>query len=379
MDWFVGVLEGDFNEDPSTSQIIVGAVIGAIPVVSQGMSIRDVIANICKLTKKSDDTWLWVALVLALLPFIPFVGGPLKGALSMMLKALRKGGKYADEALETMLAVIRGAGKGDPVRFLKNLPWEDYTQQVLKHFNDIVMAMRHSLRDVYQNWVIRRIASEAWLQRLKFIDAELERLMQLGADQIPKAMRTLRNEVDTLLAKAKPEIAKGQSGAQTVIKNSERPLLRVQYEVRDKMLHDDVAKLRGAGKSDKEIAEFAVQARKDLQAATRAESDPQLLKVIQGDRNELKYGHPDGPQMTRNEQTGMWDYKESKFNINTKKIERVTRSKTDKEVTEGALRSGGDDIPWDKTLEYTRAKDAGNLEKSERILKEIDRIVNNGK
>jgi hypothetical protein len=44
-------------------------------------------------------------------------------------------------------------------------------------------------------------------------------------------------------------------------------------------------------------------------------------------------------------------------------------------VTESALKTGGDDIPWDKTLEYTRAKNEGKAAEAKRILEEIKKAM----
>jgi len=53
----------------------------------------------------------------------------------------------------------------------------------------------------------------------------------------------------------------------------------------------------------------------------------------------------------------------------------TSRSKSHEEVTESALKTGGDDIPWDKTLEYTRAKNEGKAAEAKRILEEIKKAM----
>jgi len=375
LDWLAGVLQGDFNEDPSTSQIIVGGIISAIPIVGEVVDIRDIIANICKLCKKPDDPWAWLFLVVSILALIPVVGGVLKGVMGLLVRAMRKGGAYADDALQGMLALLRGAGKGDPVKFLKNLPWDSYGQQVLKHFKEIMRAIQHGLRNVYQNWLFKKVASNGLLAKLKLVDAEVGKLIAKGEIEIPKAMRTLRQEVDKLLERAAPEVAHGQPGGRTVIKNSERPVQRVQYEVRDRMLREDVDAMRRAGKSEHEIAEHAIKQRQQLQREVRENMDPDLRNVIVGDRNAVRYGHPDGPQLKYNKTTDRWEYPEYSIDPDTKRRVVKTKSKSHAEVTESAMLPGGDDIPWDKTLEYTRAKKAKNEAEAKRILEEIKKIL----
>jgi hypothetical protein len=373
IDWFIGVVEGDFNEDPSASQIIVGALITAIPFVGGVVNIRDFIANVCKVCKKPDDTWAWVALAVVLLAFIPGVGGVLKGAFGIILKPLRKGGKHAQEALEAMLAVMRGAGFGDPVKYLKALPWADLSSQATKHFNNLLDALLHALSELRQRWLFKTLVPENTLARLEQVHAEILKLKAMGNDQIPKAFKTLRAQVDELLSHAKPEAAKAQSGTQTVIKHSERPLLRVEYELRDAMMKKEVAAMKAAGKTEAEIADYAVQERKNIQVSIREKMDPDLAYVIVGKRNKALYNHPDGPQLKRNAQTGQWEYE--KYDVNLKKY--VKRSKTDAQVIEDAAKAGGDPIPWDKVLEYTRAKTAGDEALAKRLLAIIDETVMN--
>jgi hypothetical protein len=375
MDWFIGLVEGDFNEDPSASQIIVGALITAIPFVGGVVNIRDFIANVCKVCKKPDDTWAWVALAVVLLAFIPGVGGVLKGAFGIILKPLRKGGKHAQEALESMLAVMRGAGFGDPVKYLKALPWSDFSAQATKHFNGLMDALLHALAELRQRWLFKKLVPADVVARLEQVHLEILKLKSMGNDQIPKAFKTLRAQVDELLSHAKPETAKVQSGTQTVIKHSERPLLRAEYEVRDALLKKDVDAMKAAGKSEHEIAQHAVQARQKLQTDIRAQSDKDLMDVIAVKRNTGIYAHPDGPNYKYNGQTGKWDYQQKDDLLD----KFVTRSKTDAEVTASAMKSGGDEIPWDKVLEYNRAKVAGDETTAKRLLQAIDTAVNSRK
>lgn len=375
LDWLAGVLQGDFHEDPSTSQIIVGGIVSAIPIVGEVVDIRDIVANICKLCKKPDDPWGWLFLVVSILALIPVVGGVLKGVLGLLVRAMRKGEAPSDKTLEAMLAIVRGAGKGDPVRFLRTLPWDRYSQEVLRHFKEIMQAIQHGLRNVHQNWLVRRMASEDTMARLKLVDTEVGRLMARGEIEIPKAMRVLRQEVDKLLSRARPEVAKGQAGAQTVIKHSERPLQRVQYEARDRLMREQVDQMRRAGKSEKEIAEYAMQGRQQLQREAREKMDPELRKVIVDSRNTKASNHPDGPQFTYNKTTDQWDYQKRVFDEESGASKTIIHSKSHQEVTESALKTGGDDIPWDKTLEYTRAKHAGQEAKAKRILEDIKKAM----
>lgn len=370
LDWFIGLIQGDFNEDPSASQIIVGAVITAIPGVGTVWDLRDILANILKLSKDPNDSWGWIFLVIALIGLIPVFGGILKGAFGIAMRAVRKGTKPALEALEPMLAAVRGAGYGDPVKYLKTLNWDNLATQVSQRFDEILEMLLHGISEVRHRWLFKTLAPQALLEKLDLVHREVLKLKAAGKDQIPKAMKTLRDKVDELLTHARPENANGKPGATTVIKHSERPLLRVEYEVRDALLKKDVEAMKAAGKTEHEIAEYAVKARQKLQKEIREQTAPEIMEEITA-RNKIKYKNPDGPDYKYNPKTGKWDYLE----YDKKSREYKTRSKTDEEVTASATRSGGDDFPWDKVLEFNRAKSRGDEEAAARLLEAIKKSM----
>ncbi|MFC5462538.1 hypothetical protein [Massilia niabensis] len=81
--WFWEAIEGDFNENRSTSQILIDAGISMIPLVDQVCDLRDLIANCRKLSKDQTDLWNWVALVLTLIGLFPALGSLVKGVLKI--------------------------------------------------------------------------------------------------------------------------------------------------------------------------------------------------------------------------------------------------------------------------------------------------------
>lgn len=86
--WFWEAVEGDFNDDRSTAQILVDAGISMIPLVDQVCDLRDLIANCRKLTKDHTDIWNWVGLVLTLIGLFPSLGSLVKGVLKIVFLAL---------------------------------------------------------------------------------------------------------------------------------------------------------------------------------------------------------------------------------------------------------------------------------------------------
>jgi hypothetical protein len=106
-EWFWQAVQGDFNEDRSTGQIVVDAAISMIPLVDQVCDVRDLIANCRKLYEDDSDSWSWVALVLTLIGLVPFVGSLVKGVLKVFFAFVRRaGGAAVARAVEAAMTWV---------------------------------------------------------------------------------------------------------------------------------------------------------------------------------------------------------------------------------------------------------------------------------
>lgn len=89
-EWLWETLQGDFNEQQTTGQIVTGTVISMIPLVDQICDVRDLIAN-CKKIKENDaEVWPWVCLGLTLVGCFPTLGSLVKGSAKVMFLSMRK-------------------------------------------------------------------------------------------------------------------------------------------------------------------------------------------------------------------------------------------------------------------------------------------------
>ena len=95
-----GALQGEFNEDPTGTQILIDMGINFIPGVGQVCDARDIAACLKKLVieKRVDEIMIWVTLLLTAIGCVPYAGDVikagckaiLKGADDVVLKILRK-------------------------------------------------------------------------------------------------------------------------------------------------------------------------------------------------------------------------------------------------------------------------------------------------
>ncbi|WP_082491296.1 hypothetical protein [Duganella sp. Leaf126] len=110
--WFWEAIQGDFNEDRSTGQLMIDAAISMIPLVDQICDIRDLIANCKKINNDRSDTWAWVALALTLIGLFPFLGSLVKGVLKIFFAFVRRMGgaatiKAVDLAMTWVITFLR--------------------------------------------------------------------------------------------------------------------------------------------------------------------------------------------------------------------------------------------------------------------------------
>ena len=93
-------MQGEFNEDPTGTQILIDMGINFIPGVGQVCDARDIAACLKKLVieKRVDEIMIWVTLLLTAIGCVPYAGDVikagckaiLKGADDVVLKILRK-------------------------------------------------------------------------------------------------------------------------------------------------------------------------------------------------------------------------------------------------------------------------------------------------
>ncbi|MFE8045769.1 hypothetical protein [Brenneria goodwinii] len=115
--WIWETIQGDFNDNQTTGQVVTGTVISMIPFVDQICDVRDLVANCRKINEDSDNTAAWVALALTLIGCIPVLGSFVKGAFKVMFLYLRK--RVLDAAGKVMSSQLVNQAVDGAIKRLK--------------------------------------------------------------------------------------------------------------------------------------------------------------------------------------------------------------------------------------------------------------------
>lgn len=148
--WLWGALKGDFNKDPSISQIIVSGVISLIPVADQVSDVRDLIANLITLSEEKDRTTEnYMALALTGVGIIPEIGS----AIKTVVKVARGKGATKDLLIKSMEQIeavftfikIKCPWNKAPETWLRSKPWQKIATQT---FNTLKININRILAAV---------------------------------------------------------------------------------------------------------------------------------------------------------------------------------------------------------------------------------------
>jgi hypothetical protein len=232
-DWLWGMVRGAFNEKQTTSQIIVDAVIGMIPVVGDVTAVRDLIAvsiGMSQSEHKRNDKMQWVLLVVLLFALIPVFGGVIKGVGRLLLK-LGAEAAHNHVVIEEIVRFLNRVGHGNQMKWFKELDFTKYQSQIIGKFNALMDKLIEAMRAIQHKlgWFIPKSMADAihaWIARFQYLKA-------MGDKMIPEAIKDL----NLRLKKVQQAIYKGElhtasAGTKTTTRETEGRLLEHSSHVR---------------------------------------------------------------------------------------------------------------------------------------------------
>lgn len=252
--WLWGMLQGDFNKNPSMSQLIVGGLISLIPVVDQVCDVRDLIANSITLSdEKSRNTENYMALALTSIGVIPEVGSAIKSVVQ-----LRKAKDFSKiklfktmEHYEEVLSKFKVNcpwGKA-PEAWLRSKPWKAMATRAYNalknNINRILTVINECLKKfngALRNALVRFQATlNHILKTIKqYIDKlcdEVERAMASILPQPPLAMAGVGNTGKHNTPTGRYEANVG-SGKKTEVTNKQKKEVPEKEKPKDKDINN---------------------------------------------------------------------------------------------------------------------------------------------
>lgn len=155
--WIWGVLLGDCNEEPTTSQIIAGTLVTLLPVVDQIGDIRDISCNLWNLGKfyaeggqdGGQEFDYWLNLTLSAVGCIPEVGTAVKGVFKILYKFAKHLGDKLNlkRVFDFTKNAWNDAVRGNFVRWLEELPGklDGYAATVISHLRNTLEKLKGAL------------------------------------------------------------------------------------------------------------------------------------------------------------------------------------------------------------------------------------------
>lgn len=193
--WVWGAVKGGFNEKQTIGQVTLDAVISMFPIAGEVTAARDVTACCIRLSEypeKREEALEWVMLILPLLALAPLFGGALKGVGKLLLMV----GKNVDEdkkILEAIIALLNKVGRGDAVRFLKELDFTTYGKPIIEGVNDTCKRIKDAL--TYAQKKMGGALPQKVIDRFNWLREQLDAIQNLAAKMAPQALKDLNNRL----------------------------------------------------------------------------------------------------------------------------------------------------------------------------------------
>ena len=221
--WLWQALQGDFNEHPTTGQVVVDTAISMIPGVDQVCDARDLIANCRKVDANPYSIAAWFCLGLALIGCFPELGSLSKGCVKVMLLSARrqhwlamgKGGTYSHIVDKMVVGLEEHLARPMVRKTLHKLnianPYHYLAEQLSKltaqlDARALVRVMTRSLNGLERPFsFLRRCLPNGMLQPLEAVWQLLVRTRDRAYQGLSHALKPLHEILEQLINRLRVE------------------------------------------------------------------------------------------------------------------------------------------------------------------------------
>jgi hypothetical protein len=220
--WLWEAIEGDFNENRSTKQLLVDAGLSMIPLVDQICDVRDLIANCRKLTKEPGEVSGWIALALTLIGLFPTLGSLVKGVLKIFFGFVRRtGGRAAHQAIDAAMSwVISFLRRKNTQKHLKSLKVDNCFKWLASEISQVRSLINTTeLLAAFDRAVsvVKELATKVEFvpvlgEKAKNCAAEIQKVRSLADAKLGEALRPVQNCLDTIVQRLEREALEERHG-----------------------------------------------------------------------------------------------------------------------------------------------------------------------
>lgn len=213
--WLWEALQGDFNENRTTGQIVFDTAISIIPGVDQVCDVRDIVANCKQINQDRSNTWAWVALGLTLIGLFPSLGSLVKGVLKIFFLFVRRtGGTAMSNAVDAAMTwVITFLRKREVQKYWKGKRWDRLFHELAKGMKTArAQVNAGQLRKAFDRGIALMNNLLSYVRHVPFVGSRAEALVKQVRDvrdvfdqHIGKAIKPLQDAMDLIIRRLEVE------------------------------------------------------------------------------------------------------------------------------------------------------------------------------
>jgi hypothetical protein len=196
LQWVWGVLQGDFNEDPSLSQIVVRTLITLIPGADQIADVQDLVAALYKLAwqKRYNEGGPWFDLFITGIGLVPTLGSALKGIVQL----LKRGANTVDLGTFRRILDASGLNLEELVRNFSRYNDEaaELTQRIVENLASKATELANTLRPHLLLDPTNQL--KPFIARLEELSRSLEEVHGLIRDKFREVAEEIQQVLDEI-------------------------------------------------------------------------------------------------------------------------------------------------------------------------------------
>lgn len=135
----LGALAGEFNNDPTVTEIVIDGIISLVPILDQIADGRDVAAHLYFMIAKGEyqKVWRWIGLAFSLIGCVPELGTAIKSASKLLFKVTAKALPDLKELLQ-LIGKILPNGSVSSFKSFMSQNWDKWVLQGIAKWNEIL-------------------------------------------------------------------------------------------------------------------------------------------------------------------------------------------------------------------------------------------------